>query len=91
MFLEHAVWDSSFDIFHVMLENVRKKTRRLIHLNVSHVMLINGVMDGQIGANGAAVRPNVVVGPEIESVHVMALHQVDSAINKCKTDSHNSL
>ena len=71
------VWDSSFDIFHVMLVNVRKKTQRPIHLNVSHVMSTNGATDGLIGANGAVVQPNVVVEHGIESGHVMALHQVD--------------
>ena len=71
------VWDSSFAIYHVMLVNVKKKTLQLIHPSVCHVMLINGVTVGQTGANGAAVRRNVVVAPAIESVHVMERHQVN--------------
>ena len=37
-------------------------------------------MDGLIGANGAAVQLNVVAEHEIESGHVMVLHQVDWVI-----------
>lgn len=77
IFLEHVVWDSSCDIFPVMLVNVKKKIQRLTPHNVSLAMLTNGVMDGQIGANGAVVQPNVVVEPVIESAHVMVPHQVD--------------
>ena len=74
--VERVVWDSSFDIYHVTPVNVKKKTLQLIHPSVYHAMSINGVTDGQTGANGAAVRPNVVAAPAIESVHVMEQHQV---------------